>query len=57
MLFKEKADQVSSLMLGKIKAALLIIALLLLLASTVWPVLRPAGGWLLYTSTLFALIS
>lgn len=57
LLFKEKSDRVPSLILGKIKAALFITALLLLLTSVVWPALHQAGEWLLYITTIFALIS
>ena len=57
MLYKEKADRIPSLWFGKLKAALLIIALLLLLGSTIWPELRTTGEWLLYAATGFALVS
>lgn len=57
MLFKEKSDRIPSLMCGKLKAAFLIIALLLLLGSTVWLESRELGEWILYAATGFALVS
>lgn len=57
MLFKEKSDRIPSLMFGKVKAALLITALLLLLGSTVWAELLLLGEWLLYAATSFGLLS
>lgn len=56
-LFKEKADKVPSLFLGKVKAALLVAALMLLLVSPVWPSLKAVGEWLLYASTASAAVS